>query len=279
MPETSTSDAQVVPFRRDVRDLLSCKLLEAVEMVLEEKLAEVLGTQRYERQEQRRGYGNVKQLRRSTTSTGVRDIRIPRGRIDNGDGTTSEFRSQLLPRYARRTREVDEAILGVYLAGGNSRRIRKALAPVLGDERLSKSAVSRVVGRLKSHFAAWAERELSAESYPSIYLDGIDLKVRLARRVVNAPVPTVLGVAEDGRKKLVSLRLCGSKASTHWSAVNDDVQRRRLASTAAGHHGWTRWVAHGRGRLAWRRGPTLYRAQVAQPGGALPGPRSPRTAT
>ena len=60
MPETTMSHARVVPFRRDVRDLLSRKLLEAVEMVLEEELADVLGTQRYERQEQRRGYRNGK---------------------------------------------------------------------------------------------------------------------------------------------------------------------------------------------------------------------------
>ena len=41
------------------------------------------------------------------------------------------FRSELLPRYARRTREVDEAILRTYLSGANSRRIRKALKPLL----------------------------------------------------------------------------------------------------------------------------------------------------
>jgi hypothetical protein len=39
---------------------------------------------------------------------------------------------------------VDEAILGAYLAGANTRRIRKALAPRLGEEHLSTSAASRV---------------------------------------------------------------------------------------------------------------------------------------
>ena len=66
-------------------------------------------------------------------------------RRDEETGETTEFRSELLPRYARRTREVDEAILGTYLSGANSRRIRKALKPLLGEEHLSKSAVSRVV--------------------------------------------------------------------------------------------------------------------------------------
>jgi hypothetical protein len=36
---------------------------------------------------------------------------------------------------------VDEAILGAYLSGANSRRIRKVLEPLLGSEALSKSTV------------------------------------------------------------------------------------------------------------------------------------------
>jgi transposase-like protein len=80
-----------------------------------------------------------------TTAGGSREVRIPRGRLIDDEGATSEFRSEILPRYARRTKEVDEVILGVYLAGANSRRIRKALDPILGSVNLSKSAVSRVV--------------------------------------------------------------------------------------------------------------------------------------
>ena len=68
---------------------------------------------------------------------GTQTLAVPRGRIVDADGSNHEFRSQALPRYARRTREVDEAILGAYLAGANTRRIRKALAPLLGEEHLS----------------------------------------------------------------------------------------------------------------------------------------------
>lgn len=41
---------------------------------------------------------------------------------------------------------MDEAILGVYLAGTNTRRIKGALAPLLRNGPLSKDAVSRLVG-------------------------------------------------------------------------------------------------------------------------------------
>jgi hypothetical protein len=69
-------------------------------------------------------------------------------------------------------RQVDDAILSCYLAGANSRRLRKALEPLLGGEHLSKSAVSRVVARLKEHFAAWTSRDLSDELYSIIYARG-----------------------------------------------------------------------------------------------------------
>ncbi len=62
-----------------------------------------------------------------------------------------------------------------YLSGTNSRRIRKALKPLLGEEHLSKSAVSRMVSRLKVCFEEWQNRDLSEEVYAIVYLDGFHL--------------------------------------------------------------------------------------------------------
>ena len=124
---------------------------------------------------------------------------VSRARVrDEETGETTEFRSELLPRYARRTREVDEAILGTYLSGANSRRIRKALKPLLGEEHLSKSAVSRVVSRLKERFEEWQNRALSEEVYAIVYLDGFHLKVRMAKRVISVPVLVALGSRQTG---------------------------------------------------------------------------------
>jgi hypothetical protein len=61
-------------------------------------------------------------------------------------------------RYQRRTPRVDEANLGVYLAGPNIRRIEGAPAPLLRGEPLSKDAVSRRVGRLRENFDTWRNR-------------------------------------------------------------------------------------------------------------------------
>jgi transposase-like protein len=204
-------------------------MIEVVELVLEEELTVALGVEPYERSEERRGERNGDVRRGITTELGEVEIDVPRGRIQDPDGTTKEFRSAILPRYARRTRKVDEAILGAYLAGVNTRRIRRALAPLLGEANLSKSAVSRVVARLKDLFTRWSERDLSAERYVILFLDAINVRVRLARRVVRVPVLVALGVEEDGQKRVVALRLAVSESGAAWGGMVEDLGRRGLS--------------------------------------------------
>jgi putative transposase len=230
MQETSTSQATILQFRQDIEAQFRGKIREALEAALAEELAAVLGSQPHERTVQRRGYRNGAIARTITTPEGTRGVTVPRGRVVDRDGTTTEFRSELLPRYARRTREIDEAILGCYLGGVNSRRIRTALKPLLGERHLSKSAVSRIVARLKALFATWQDRDLSTERYAVIFLDGFHLKVRLAKRVVSVPVLGALGVAENGQKSLLQLRLAASEAEVTWGAIVTDLQQRGLAA-------------------------------------------------
>ena len=100
------------------------------------------------------GYRHGKRSRTLTTSLGPTTIAMPRARLEGEDGRRREWRSAIIPRYQRRTERVDEAILGVYLSGTNTRRLRGALAPLLRGAPLSKDAVSRLVGRLREDFAA-----------------------------------------------------------------------------------------------------------------------------
>jgi transposase-like protein len=241
MKKSSRREAEAARFRQDIRERLESRVREAIEIVLEEELAAALGCGSYERSEGRAGYRHGKQRRRVTTRHGAKELDIPRGRLVDEEGRSREFRSKVVPRYQRRTEEVDEAILGTYLAGANSRRIRKALAPLLGEENLSKSAISRVVSRLKAHFATWSSRDLSGEHYAIVFLDGFHLKVRIARRVVSVPVLAVLGVADDGTKSLVALRLAASEANAHWKWLIEDLETRGLPApcylVSDGHKG------------------------------------------
>lgn len=226
------SIADIHQLRKEVKDRLRERALEVIEVILEEEVTEVLGALRHERSEDRRGYRNGSIERTVTTREGVQRITVPRARVAGADGSTEEFESELLPRYQRRTEEVDEAILGAYLAGANTRRIKKALAPLLGEKHLSKSAISRVVGRLKELFASWRSRDLTGEPCSIIYLDGFHLKMRLARKVVSAPVLVALGVGEDGTKHLIDLELVVREAGDTWGAFVGNLIERGLTAPA-----------------------------------------------
>ena len=230
MEETSTSPATILQFRQEIEAQFRRHIRAALDVALAEELAAALGSDRHERTDRRRGYRNGTIQRTITTPDGTRTVTLPRGRVARQDGATGEFHSELLPRYARRTREIDDAILGCYLGGINSRRIRTALKPLLGERHLSKSAVSRIVGRLKALFVSWQDRDLSAARYPIVFLDGFHLKVRVARRVVSVPVLAALGVTETGQKCLLTLRLAASEAGATWGAVITTLQQHGLAA-------------------------------------------------
>jgi transposase-like protein len=145
-----------------LEELMRERVRGTIEVIVEQELEEALGAASSERVGDRRsGYRPGRRARTLSTSLGATTIAMPRARIEGENGTRHEWRSQVIPRYQRRTERVDEAILGVYLSGTNTRRLRGALAPLLRGTPWSKDAVLRLVGRLKEDFAAWA-RAISA---------------------------------------------------------------------------------------------------------------------
>jgi len=223
----------VVPFPRDLTVALRSRIRETIELIFAEEVEAALGAGPSERVEDRRGYRNGSVTRSVLTQHGRHELTIPRARLFGEDGSTGEWRSELVGRYQRRTKQIDDALVGCYLAGANTRRIRKALAPLFGERHLSKSAISRIVKRLKEEFDRWRVRGLSEEPCAILYLDGFHLPVRMARRVVRVPVLAVIGVRRsDGKKILLSLSIARSESTASWTSVVNDLVRRGLPQPA-----------------------------------------------
>ena len=199
----------------------------AIETVVHEELLVALGATPYERSEARRGYRNGTKERMLTGPSGPVALTLPRATLFRAAGA-KEWTSTVLPRYQRRMREVNEAVAATYLAGGNTRRIRGALQPLLKAAPLSKSAVSRVVATLKDGLEAWRTRALADLDVIYVYLDGFALRVRSAGKVVSAPVLGVVGVLPDGGKHLLALELCGGESLEAWKGCLDDLAARGL---------------------------------------------------
>ena len=78
---TTISKESVSEYREFVQLRLRKRVLEAIEVVLEEEVDQALGCVSYERSEGRRGYRNGAETRRVTTSVGTRELRVPRARV------------------------------------------------------------------------------------------------------------------------------------------------------------------------------------------------------
>jgi len=208
-------------------EALRGKVREMIMTLAEAELVEVLSARNYERSQARRGYRNGKRQRSISTGLGATVIDLPRARISEGSGE-KEWQSGLIGRYQRRGASVDQALLGCYLSGANGRRIRGALSPLLRGSPLSKSAISRLVGRLEALFSQWRTRSLASEAAVVMYLDAIALRVRIAKKVISVPVLVGLGVKEDGHKVILDLELFQSESSSCWEGFVEGLISRGL---------------------------------------------------
>lgn len=149
----------------DVEATIRDRIRRTLEAILAEEIEAALGADRHVRSEERQGYRHgTRPARTVVTEFGPTEVTAPRARVRTASGM-EEFQSAVLTRYARRTRAVDAAILSCYLAGANTRKVKRALLPLMKGTWMSKSAVSRVAGRLKEHFEAWRRRDMSEERY------------------------------------------------------------------------------------------------------------------
>ena len=220
----------VEQFDRDtIERTIRERVRDIIEQVVEAELEAALGAPASQRVgAQRQGYRHGYRERTLTTSTGPTTFAMPRARLSEGAGGRHEWQSQTVGRYERRSRRVDEAIVGVYLSGANTRRIRGALAPLLRGAPLSKDAVSRLVGRLKGDFEQWQQRDLKAEQICHLYLDGWYPKVRIDKKRVRVPVLVTLGTRANGERVVIDLRIAGEESSAAWAEVITALVNRHI---------------------------------------------------
>lgn len=214
-----TVEAEVRAFGPDtIEAMMRVRIRDTIEQLVAEELDVALGAARSARVgEERQGYRHGTRSRTLTTSLGPTTFTLPRARLHGPAETTREWASTVVPRYQRRTARVDAALVGVYLTGTNTRRLKGALAPLLRGGPLGKDAVSRLVGRLRSAFETWQARELRAEDIAYLFLDGWYPVVRIGKRRERVAILVTLGVRPTGERVVLDLRLVGQETTAGWA--------------------------------------------------------------
>ena len=224
-----------------IEDGVRARVRGFIETMLEEELSEALSRPRYGRRkpgedEATLSVIGVRHGHRERTLTGTfgkTRIAVPRARLTGEDGKTREWRSGSLRAYQRRIRAADALIAGAYLAGTNTRRVRRALNAVFAAP-VGKDVVSRVWRKTKGDWDAWNARSLAEEPIVRLILDARDQEHGRGRRG---------GLARAARRS----------------------RQARIANAGAGRCRRRAGPRKGAGGAMARHGcPTLHRAQASQ---------------
>jgi len=196
-----------VAARQALTDLLEGRMVETIDRHLE-RMAE-------RGQADRR---NGCYRRGLLTELGAIELMVPRTR------TFSALR--VVHAYGRRVRDVDRMILACFVLGLSTRKVARALLPILGRP-VSPGTVSQVAKQLDAAVAAFHRRPLH-DHYRVLILDGVVLKRKTGAGALARPVLVVLGLRPDGKKEVIDFRLATAESAAQWEQFLGDLIRRGL---------------------------------------------------
>ena len=200
-----------------------------IEELLEEELRAALGRSRYEheRHGSAKGHRHGRRPRQLVTTFGPLELSVPRARLRGGTGGR-EWKSALLPAYKRLSPRAEALVAAAYLAGMNTRRVRRALEGLFAG-KVGKDVVSRAWQRTRSAWAAGQARDLAGGDIVRLILDGTVVKVRLDKEATAISLLIALGVRRDGQKVVLAIKNMGGESEAAWRQGLDDLTARGMA--------------------------------------------------
>jgi putative transposase len=169
--------------------------------------------------------------RKLTVGSGTLPIQAPRvndKRIDE-QGERRRFSSKILPAYARRSPKVTEVLPILYLHGLSTGDFGPALRDLLGEDAsgLSSSSIQRLTEQWQAEHAAFRQRELRFHRYAYLFVDGVNVAVRLGEDP-KLCLLVVIGVRADGEKELLAVEDGYRESEDSWAAVFRDLRDRGM---------------------------------------------------
>lgn len=154
-------------------------------------------------------------------NSGIGDItvQVPRGR-DRSESSPNElfFESSIIPRYMRRTKDINEFIPFLYLKGISTNDFSLVLSQLSGHGvSLSPNTVIRLKQEWEKEFRSWSSLDLSEKVYVYWWVDGIYFNVRAEED--KSCVLVVMGATEEGKKELVAVEIGFRESEFCWKEI------------------------------------------------------------
>ncbi|HSD94447.1 MAG TPA: IS256 family transposase [Syntrophales bacterium] len=209
------------PFFEMIRSEIQQAVTAYLGAVMRTELTEWLGREPYVR-----GHGEVNHRNgfypRRFAIKGIGDVRLLVPRDRRGD-----FQTRVLPRYRRYEQEIGRDLSLLFLCGISTRSLSAISLRLLG-RRISPAEVSEANRELVEAVEQWRMRDLSSEAIQYLFIDGVNFRMRIQRRVESVPVLVAIGVTETGRKLVVGLQAGDKESATSWREFFRDLKQRGL---------------------------------------------------
>ncbi len=219
-PAETTDDALVCVLRRGAQELLTRAIEEEVKIFLE-SYAGLLDEKGF-RQVVRNGH-----LPERSIQTGIGPIAVKVPRLRDRSGTGIKYTSSLVPRYLRRTKNIEELLPILYLKGISTGDFEEALTSIVGDNAagFSSTTITRLKQGWTSEYEVWRKQDLSKKRYVYFWVDGVYLQARMEEKQC---ILVIIGADEFGNKEVVSVTDGFRESEQSWIEVLLDLKSRGL---------------------------------------------------
>ena len=166
--------------------------------------------------------------------TGIGPIPVQRQKVrDRATDVPPEakirFTSNILPKWARRSKSLDALLPVLYLRGISTGDFQEALAALLGRTRRTcrPASISRLTAGWQEDYDRWQRRDLSARRYVYIWADGVYLQARMEPEA--ECILVIIGATPEGRKELLGFHVGVRESAQSWRELLVDLKARGLA--------------------------------------------------
>lgn len=218
-PETA-EDALVCVLRQGAQELLARAIEEEVKIFLESY--EGLVGEKGLRQIVRNGHLPERNIQ---TGIGPISVKVPRLRDRSRSGI--KYTSGLVPRYLRRTKNLEEFLPLLYLKGLSTGDFEETLTTLVGPDAVgfSSTTIARLKQSWTSEYQAWRRQDLSKKRYIYFWVDGVYLQARMEEKQC---ILVIIGADEFGNKEVVSVTDGFRESEQSWTEVLLDLKKRGL---------------------------------------------------
>lgn len=209
-------------FWNDLKQETLMSIKNLIERYTDIEIQDLIGARKGKHLRHRPTYRNGFATRTLQTSFGyIPDLRIPRIRDGN-------LQPHVLDSYARRSPDLDQSVLNMFLAGVCTRRVKEVLAPLAGENAISASTVSEITKLLDSHVQKFHARTL-IDNYRYLFLDGVYLKMKSPIKSKRRCILVAYGIKANGIRELVAFRMANhGESQAAWEAFLNSLYQRGL---------------------------------------------------